>query len=70
MAIHYSYFKRARQIAAVVAILGGIAAIGYFLKAAEHTLKTTCNELVIVLWTLVPPVWFFLEYWARGRLRG
>lgn len=64
MAMSYSHFKRARQIVAIVAGVSGFAAILHFALAASGSLKTICNEVGILLWTVLPPLWFFIEYWA------
>jgi hypothetical protein len=63
MGMEYKYFRWTRQIVAIVGIVFGAGAIWHFVFAARESLKTTCNVAVIILWTLVPPLWFFGEYW-------
>jgi len=66
VSVSYSYFRGVRQVAATVASVSGIVAILHFALAApgSESLKTICNEAMILLWILIPPLWFFFEYWA------
>src|SRR5713101_2220573 len=61
--LEYDQFRWARRIAAAVGIVGGVVFMLYFGFADAKTLKATCNVWVLILWTLVPPLWFFVEYW-------
>jgi hypothetical protein len=47
----------------VIAVLAVAAAI-YSLTAATKGSPTT-KKVLLVLWLIVPPVFFFLEYWIR-----
>jgi hypothetical protein len=69
MSITYPYFRGVRQVAATVASVSGIAAILHFVVATpgSESLKTICNETMILLWILIPPLWFFFEYWALDQ---
>ena len=64
--MNYSFFRRLRQIVATIGSVIGLVTIVHFVQA-QGSLKTPCNELAILFWTVGPPLWFFGEYWGLDR---
>lgn len=62
MHLTYDSFWDMRAAGAVVLVLLAIWTVLYFAKnTPKPSLGIAC---VVVLWALVPPVWFFLEYYG------
>jgi hypothetical protein len=59
----YKVYQLVRgSVAAVLAIIG-IVAIWLFADPGQGSLGNTFNKVAIIFWTVVPPAWFFFEYW-------
>jgi hypothetical protein len=54
----YKVYQRVRGILAAVLAVIGIVAIWL-----QGSLGNTFNKVAIIFWTVVPPAWFFFEYW-------
>ena len=50
------------SLAAVLAIIG-IVAIWLVEDPSQGSLGNTFDKIAIIFWTVVPPAWFFFEYW-------
>jgi hypothetical protein len=60
--MQYSTFSGARLWVAAITLLLAIGTIAYF--GSSRRKMSGWTALIIVLWGLVPPSWFFLEYYA------
>jgi len=56
-------YQLVRGILAAVLAMIGIVAIWLFANANQGSLGNTFNKVAIIFWTVVPPAWFFFEYW-------
>ena len=59
----YKVYQWVRGILAAVLAIIGIVTIWLFVNASQGSLGNTFNKVAIVFWTVVPPAWFFFEYW-------
>jgi hypothetical protein len=59
----YKAYQLVRGIVAAVLAIIGIVAIWLVADPSQGPLSNTFNKVAIVFWTVVPPAWFFFEYW-------
>lgn len=59
----YNVYQWVRGILAAVLTIIGIVCIWLFANPSQGSLGNTLNTLAIVFWAVVPPAWFFFEYW-------
>ena len=59
----YKAYQLVRGILAAVLAIIGIVAIWLVADPSQSSLSNTFNKVAIVFWTVVPPAWFFFEYW-------
>jgi hypothetical protein len=59
----YKAYQWVRGILAAVLTIVGIVAIWLFANPSQGSSGNTFNTVSIIFWTVVPPAWFFFEYW-------
>ena len=59
----YKVYRWVRGILAAVLTIVGIVAIWLLASPSQGSLGNTFNTVSIIFWTVVPPAWFFFEYW-------
>jgi hypothetical protein len=59
----YKAYQWVRGILAAVLAIIGIVAIWLVADPSQGSLWNTFNKVAIIFWTVVPPAWFFFEYW-------
>lgn len=47
-------------------VLHGFWTKKFLVEGADSTELSTPGKVHVVLWTMGPPVWFFLEYWVAS----
>ena len=57
----YKAYRWVRGVLAAVLTIVGIVAIWHFASPSQGSY--TFNTVSIIFWTVVPPAWFFFEYW-------
>ncbi|HEX8835693.1 MAG TPA: hypothetical protein VF748_02060 [Candidatus Acidoferrum sp.] len=61
--VTYKVYRWVRGILATVLTIVGIVAIWLLASPSQGSLGNTFNTVSIIFWTVVPPAWFFFEYW-------
>ena len=59
----YKVYQSVRGILAALLTIIGIVAIWLFADPSQGSLGNSFNKVAIIFWTVVPPAWFFFEYW-------